>query len=285
MTLTLAEEMLYTTVRLSGFKGKTPIGTGTGFFWTTRVGEGQVPSLATNKHVIDGCDRLEIVCHLASKTDRNSPSGAFATISMTIIPSGVVMHPDANVDLCVLALGSLQDQTERAGTPLFLRTLNAENVPTSDLWGDFDAIEDVLMVGCPRGIYDEANNHPIVRRGITATAMSKDYNHKPEFMVDMACFPGSSGSPVFVNQIGYVNRKTGIYMIDARRFFFVGVLYAGPLITNKGEIKFGSVPSVEVAAMMHLGQVVRSTMMLTLDNLIPAAIPTPDANATTPPAS
>jgi hypothetical protein len=187
--------------------------------------------------------------------------------------SAMFTHPNPNVDLCVLDFSGLVEQFKNVGTPLFLCALNAGNVPTSEHWADFDVIEDVLMVGCPNGIYDEANNHPIVRRGITATAMGKDYNHAPEFMIDMACFPGSSGSPVFVNQIGYVDRKTGMYRVDARRVFFVGILYGGPEITNEGEIRLGVVPTVAVAAMMHLGLVVRSTMMLTFDDLIRQVLP------------
>ena len=93
------------------------------------------------------------------------------------------------------------------------------------------------MIGYPRGIYDEANNLPIVRRGITATSMGRDYNSKPEFMIDMACFPGSSGSPVFMDKTGYVDRKTQGHMIDAHRFYFLAIFYAGPLITNQGAIK------------------------------------------------
>jgi hypothetical protein len=268
VTLSLAEEMLYTTVKISGFNGTAPIGTGTGFFWLVDDGEKKAVLLATNRHVIANCDRLEVMCHVSSKTDTASPSGASSLISLAINPSTVLMHPDSNVDLCVVTFGEAMNQAEKAGTPLFLHTLSAQIVPTPDQWADFDAIEDVLMVGCPRGIYDEANNHPIVRRGITATAMGKDYNNKPEFMVDMACFPGSSGSPVFINQLGYTERKTGNYMMDRRRFFFVGILYSGPLITNKGEIKLGGLPTVEVAAMMHLGQVIRSSMMLAFDDLI-----------------
>jgi hypothetical protein len=268
VTLTLAQEMLYTTVKVSGFRGSTPVGTGTGFFWSIHNGQLKVDLLATNKHVIAGCDRLEMVCHLANKTDLTAPTGQFSPVSIELGPSNILMHPDPNIDLCGVVFGDLANQARIAGAPLFFRSLAAENVPSLEQWTNFDAIEDVLMVGCPRCIYDEANNHPIVRRGITATALDQDYNRKPEFIVDMACFPGSSGSPVFINQLGYVDRKSGNYMVDARRFFFVGVLYAGPQITNTGEIKFGSIPTVEVAAMMHLGQVVKSTMMLEIDHIV-----------------
>lgn len=36
------------------------------------------------------------------------------------------------------------------------------------------------------------------RRGITATNINFDYNGKKEFVIDAACFPGSSGFPVFI---------------------------------------------------------------------------------------
>ncbi len=44
------------------------------------------------------------------------------------------------------------------------------------------------MIGYPNGIWDEANNMPIIRRGITATHPNFNYNGKPEFMIDAACF-------------------------------------------------------------------------------------------------
>lgn len=54
------------------------------------------------------------------------------------------------------------------------------------------------MIGYPNGLWDSQNNLPIIRRGITATSVKKDYNGKKEFLIDAAVFPGSSGSPVFI---------------------------------------------------------------------------------------
>lgn len=81
-------------------------------------------------------------------------------------------------------------------------------------------------------------------------------------MVDMACFPGSSGSPIFVyDRNGYLDRKTNSYNIGASRIHFVGVLYSGPLITNDGRIVLQQHPKVEVSAMMHLGNAIRSSQL------------------------
>jgi hypothetical protein len=271
MALTLSEELLYTTVKLTCFKNGNPVQTGTGFFWRID-GEGDEHAimLVTNKHVINGCDRIDAICHLQSASVDNAPSGKVLAVSMTLDPAGIFEHPDPKVDLCAFGFIPLMQEARKAGTPLFLRAIKSSNVPDDVQWTEFDAIEDVLMIGCPNGIYDRVNNHPIVRRGITATSMAKDYNGAAEFLVDMACFPGSSGSPVFIKQRGYVDRKTGNYKIDAHRFFFVGVLYAGPTITNDGVIALGHQPTVKVAAMMHLGQVIRSSKVLDIEGLVRA---------------
>ena len=49
---------------------------------------------------------------------------------------------------------------------------------------------------------------------------------------------------------------------------FVGILYSGPLITNSGEVILNQPPKVEVAAMMHLGNAIRSTQIEGLHNEI-----------------
>ena len=110
-----------------------------------------------------------------------------------------------------------------------------------------------------------------MRRGITATALGKDYEGSPEFLVDMACFPGSSGSPVFLfNRDGYYDRKTNSIMMGQGRMLFVGVLFEGPLVTNEGKIVLTKSPKVEVQSMMHLGCVVKSSAMTKLEALVKA---------------
>ena len=61
------------------------------------------------------------------------------------------------------------------------------------------------------------------------------------------------------------------------RFFFVGVLYAGPQVTQAGAIVLSQQPRVEVAAMMHLGQVLRSTALEELDRELQAHHGTPSS--------
>lgn len=85
-------------------------------------------------------------------------------------------------------------------------------------------------------------------------------------MVDMACFPGSSGSPIFVyDRNGYLDRRANVYNMGQQRILLVGVLYAGPQIANNGHIILGQPPQVAVAAMMHLGNAIRASALMTMD--------------------
>jgi len=57
------------------------------------------------------------------------------------------------------------------------------------------------MIGYPNGLWDHVNNLPLIRRGITASHPGVDYqiegqNGPGVTVIDMACFPDSSGSPV-----------------------------------------------------------------------------------------
>lgn len=262
--ITLAERLLYSTVKLTASKGGVAVSTGTGFFMMlAKDGEKIIPAIVTNKHVVSGADKITAICHFA---DGDKPSGRFVECNIAVAPGAYIEHPDAGVDLCAIPIGDILNQAADAGTPIFLQWIDDSLIPSEDDWQYFDAMEEVTMVGCPNGISDEFNNLPIARRGITASPLSRRYNGRDEFLVDMACFPGSSGSPVFIyDRNGYLDRRTNNYNIGKQRIVFVGILFAGPQITNSGQIILGQSPRVMVAAMMHLGNVIRSSAVRVID--------------------
>lgn len=263
MELTASEQLLYSTVKITASMAGTPKEIGTGFFFRFCThGGNHIPALVTNKHVLKQYDQATINCHLAKD---GMPSGEF--IGLDIETKGrVIKHPSEAIDLCALLIGDGVAEFSKIGMPLFYVSLDHSLIPKDGDWQYFDAIEDVMMIGCPRGISDEVNNLPIIRRGITASPMSKDYNGKPEFMVDMACFPGSSGSPVFIyDRMGYMDRKANTYRIDGRRLHLVGILYEGPIFTNKGQVVLAEPPAVTVPSMMHLGNIIKASELEVLD--------------------
>ena len=125
----------------------------------------------------------------------------------------------------------------------------------------------MMMIGYPNGIWDVKNNMPIVRRGITATNPKLDYNGLPIFVIDCACFPGSSGSPVLIfNQGGYTDAK-GNTMVGGTRVILMGILFAGPQHVAEGEIQTIDVPLQQIPISLsripnNLGFVVKSSKIL-----------------------
>ncbi len=98
----------------------------------------------------------------------------------------------------------------------------------------FSTVEEVLMVGYPNGLVDEINNLPIFRRGITATHPAIDFNGKPLAAVDIACFPGSSGSPIVILSDG----------VRIRRSILLGVLTDGVTMDPSGTLEIHRLPAL-----------------------------------------
>ncbi len=273
-SMTVAEYMLYSTTKLTSYRGGAVSGTGTGFFYNVPLGPDEVAFLmVTNKHVVEGASEIAITFHVSAPPPAEGPSGQVVTWKFDVRSRGsgrqflVIPHPRDDIDLCAINLSSELARASQKGFRFFASPLAREYLPGPEEWQNFDAIEEVTMIGCPRGIYDASHNIPIVRRGISATPLLKDYNGKPEFMVDMACFPGSSGSPIFVyNRDGYFDRRTRKFLSGRQRLHLVGILYAGPLIRSDGQVVATGSPRVEVATAMHLGYAIRSTQILAIEN-------------------
>lgn len=265
--MTIGERLQYSTVKLSTRKDHNDIGTGTGFFFGfCQNGEIVVPAIITNKHVVESADEIVAICHV--KRD-GKPSGEFARFTIANNTRNVIPHPDPNVDLCAILTGELLNEAKDSSVDIYYFELRLSNLPSNVDWNYFDAMEKVTMLGCPNGISDEANNLPIARQGITATQLSKNYNGRQEFVVDMACFPGSSGSPIFIyDRDGYLDRRTNRYVMGQTRLFLVGILYAGPLITTNGSIILGSTKSFTTSSMMHLGYAIKSSEIIGLEKVI-----------------
>lgn len=144
-------------------------------------------------------------------------------------------------------------------------------VPTQEEWLELTAIEDIVMVGYPIGLWDDVNNRPIVRKGITASHPAVAFKGKREFLIDAACFPGSSGSPVFLLNIGsYATRNATCI---GHRIKLLGVLYGGPQHTVTGEIKILEIPMAQQALAisaipMNLGIVIRSDRISDFETIL-----------------
>lgn len=99
------------------------------------------------------------------------------------------------------------------------------------------------MVGYPIGLADARNNYPIFRKGYTAAHPAVDFNEDGIGLVDMACFPGSSGSPIYILNEGSYRDKHGNSYFGSSRVMLLGVLFAGPQYDARGDIVVKTIPT------------------------------------------
>lgn len=262
-----AEQLQLNTVRIEAETGNGSA-TGTGFFVDFDIEEGgqthTVPVIVTNKHVISGGLRGKF--RISIEGDER-----FKDITIENFESRFIKHPD-DVDLAILPFGPVLSTIVDSGfTPIF-RTLSPNVFLQDSEAKKLDAVEDILMVGYPNGIWDNANNKPVFRKGITATHVKDNYEDRAEFMIDAACFPGSSGSPVFLFNKGTFTNTDGSTVVGSR-CKLLGVLYAGPQHSSTGEIKIKSVPTKNIPQSHHLipnnlGNIIKVNKLLDFEELL-----------------
>ncbi|KAL0210054.1 hypothetical protein P9112_010138 [Eukaryota sp. TZLM1-RC] len=236
MTRSAADYLMHSTIRLECSSCNGNSVTGTGFFYRFDVsGDEFIPVIITNEHVIAGCSSYSFVFTLAN--DKNEPViGSHYPITLSSQDSlSWTKHPDDNIDLALMPVKPLVSFAESQGVKLFYSPLNQNCIPTHEQLTKLSGIENIIMIGYPNGIWDGANNMPIIRRGITATSPKLDYEKQPIFLIDCACIPGSSGSPVLIFDQGPYSSNGSL--IFGSRLFFLGVLFASPQMVAQGQVK------------------------------------------------
>ncbi len=271
--LSITEKLLHATVRIEAVDAEGVWSSGTGFFFNFPAGDRRVcPAIVTNRHVVK--DQSRGFFHLTRATSDGEPNyGQHERFEVPDFSTVWFDHPDPDVDLAVCLVGGLFNHLEQGGKRAFYVGINESLIPDTTALAKLNAVEEIMMIGYPNGLWDAKNNLPIVRRGITGTPAFVDYNDKPEFVIDAACFPGSSGSPVFIVNQGIVRDKHGNTNIGGSRILFLGVLYAGPQITASGRIVMEAAPTnlrpiPVVDTMMNLGLCVKAAKVLDFEMVL-----------------
>lgn len=147
------------------------------------------------------------------------------------------------------------------GIELFYTPIPIQLIPDDEILDTFDTLEEVFMIGYPNGIWDSYNNKPIFRKGVTATDYRLNYNNAPEFIIDIAVFGGSSGSPVLAKK-RFLDQDDN----EISKTFLLGILYAGFQHTANGEIKIIQIPQTQKAMVQtsipnNLGIVIKASQL------------------------
>lgn len=267
-TMSLSEMLTYSTVLIRCEYADGTVGTGTGFIIDLCKDENNmcIPVLITNNHVVNNSIKTQFEFCKADNSGK-----PIDTDSYSLTYNGTnhwIHHPDKSVDLCCLPIGQALNEMKNNNINIFYIPLETNIIPNANKIEDLAAMEDVVMVGYPIGLSDGYNHKPIIRKGITATHPKKQYQGKDEFLVDMACFPGSSGSPIFILNQGSYSTRNSIVM--GNRIYFLGVLYGGPQYSATGVISFNQIPNLPRAQTnipTNIGIAIKSQKILDFENI------------------
>jgi hypothetical protein len=264
----LSEQLLFSTVRI-----ETNLGVGTGFFFNFSVSETRhIPVVVTNKHVIESASLGQFYVHEAvSSNGETIPSGNSFSLQFDQFSTHWIQHPDNEVDLCAMLFGPIEAEAKNIGKSIYRKAFDETLIWSDQKLDELRAVEEILMIGYPIGLFDEVNNLPIVRRGITATHPAIDFKGKSRSVIDAACFPGSSGSPVLIVNEGMYSNKNGTTFRN--RAILLGVLFEGPTLNAAGEIVIEDIPTSSkvntiTSVMIHLGYIVKAKELISLGNFL-----------------
>jgi len=243
----LSTQLLYTTIPIWIELSTGGSRSATSFIYNIPIPNkpGQsLPILVTNYHVVEGASR-GLIEMILQKDNQPNPE---KRVRVEIGESLLLQIVNKEVDIALIPLGGILNQLVNAGSPVFFRSITPDLIPNPEVLSELAAMEEVVFIGYPSGLRDEANSNPLIRRGITSTPVWNNFQGKQIFLIDAGVFPGSSGSPVFIFNQGAYATKTGLSI--GNRLLFLGVICQSIVRTDSGRETF-----------LGLGQVLRSTAL------------------------
>lgn len=228
----ISEQLMYNTIRIESSSG-----VGTGSFFNFKVNDGQVPVIITNKHVVNYNPNETVSFYIHAKNENGEPDKNISVNWTT----DWYFHSEFDLCFCYATPIFKKIKHDIHLDPFYV--VNDDSlINTQTQLEGLTAVEELTMVGYPIGLYDEVNNLPIFRRGYTACHPSIDFNRKGIGLIDMACFPGSSGSPIYIMNEGSYQTKRGTLCLEDR-VILLGYLFAGPMYSADGKIIIKEIPT------------------------------------------
>ena len=178
-------------------------------------------------------------------------------------------------DLCFCFVSSVFETVRKmTGKEVFYSAIDESIIPTQEMLENLSALEELVMVGYPIGLWDKINNLPIFRKGYTVSHPAIDFNDAGIGLVDMACFPGSSGSPIYILNEGGYKDKWGNLNWGQSRILFLGTLFSGPQYDATGKIVVTNIPTSQqlvqshTRVMVNLGYYIKAQELLEFKRIV-----------------
>lgn len=265
---TTKEQLFFSTVRIEieklDAKGNPSLEISTGFIvryrWTmNNAGD----FLVTTKHSVKGAVKGRFIF---TRSYRGQPVlGETYNMEFKDFEKMWYENPDPRIDVAVMPLAGVLKEVEKRGWEIFYKTISEDISIGYGREKQLDAIEEVIFIGYPSGLMDTKNFLPVARRGITATPLTIDYSGLPQFLIDAAVFPGSSGSPVFIANTGSYTNRAG-RLILGNRIIFLGMI-SNIVIREEsgtwsvGGVKDDDIPVVKTQQMIDIGIVFKAPVI------------------------
>lgn len=220
MINSIQEQTLFATIRIeSTDNAGNIVSIGTGFLLKSTIKQGKYKVyLVSNKHVLNAGSGF--ILNFISKENDTPNFKKLTRIDYSDISKNVCGHVDQNVDIAAIDLTGILC---RYSSKLYFKLVDMDMLATFNE-PELNLTENVSFVGFPDGRYDKENNLPLIRTGIISSHPQFDYNGLPQFVIDAQVFPGSSGSPVFID-LTYENFRNGhIKLGGTRNYKLLGII-------------------------------------------------------------
>lgn len=243
----------------------------TGFWYATNIDDKQVFGVLTAKHCFENYSSAVLkLCRADYLTGKPLDKLACDIFLSTEVLDKWLVN-DKNEDICFVILQVNNVPTTKLIKQPFLIPITDEIFLDIKKANDFFLAQDVVMIGYPQGIYDDVNNKAVLRKGIISTPIKIDFKGKPEFLIDISCHKGSSGSPVFILDKDTYMEDNAI--LPGPRLLFLGIFIGGwEEITDSGTIvdaNFdGECKTISIKIPNNLGYVVKNSCIANIKALI-----------------
>ena len=259
------ENLIFTTVRIETTLKNGARSTGTGFVFNYEHNDKHFLFIVSNKHVVK--DAIEGRLEFNLKKNGEPDLGNKYTLTITDFENRWIGYPDTDIDVAITPFIPILNELKKVNVDIYYRAIPASLIPSEDITREIDAVEDIIFIGYPNGIYDKKNLLPIVRKGITATPANIDFEGQPTFVIDASIFPGSSGSPVFICNVGSYTKKGTNDLFAGTRLMFLGIVASVFIKQDINTLEVVTIPAKDVPIvktnqMIDLGVVFKSSCIV-----------------------